>query len=44
MDGEERPLSLRGRLMLVDEEDVWSVFGYDVDTDTGETVEAEVTP
>lgn len=44
VDGAQQPLTLRGRLMLVDEEDVWSVFGYDVETDTGETVEAEVTP
>ena len=44
MDGEERPLSLRGRLMLVEEDGAWSVFGYDVRTDTGEAVEAEVSP
>ena len=44
VDGDERPLSLRGRLMLVEDDDVWSVFGYDVVTDTGEAVEAEVTP
>ena len=42
VDGEERPLSLRGRLMLVEDDGAWSVFGYDVVTDTGETVEAEV--
>ncbi len=42
VDGEERPLSLRGRLMLVEDDGAWSVFGYDVLTDTGETVEAEV--
>jgi hypothetical protein len=42
VDGTERPLSLRGRLMLVENEGVWSVFGYDVVTDTGEAVEAEV--
>jgi hypothetical protein len=29
-------------LMLAEEEGVWSVFGYDVVTDTGEAVEAEV--
>ena len=42
VDGEERPLSLRGRLMLVEDDGAWSVFGYDVVTDTGDTVEAEV--
>jgi hypothetical protein len=42
VDGEVRPFSLRGRLMLVEEDDAWSVFGYDVRTDTGDTVEAEV--
>jgi len=42
VDGEERPLSLRGRLMLVEEDGAWSVFGYDVVTDSGETVEGEV--
>ncbi len=30
--------------MLVEQDDVWSVFGYDVAPTTGETVEAEVTP
>jgi hypothetical protein len=44
VDGEERPLSLRGRLMLVEDDGAWSVFGYDVVTDTGDTVEAGVTP
>jgi hypothetical protein len=43
VDGAERPLSMRGRLMLVEDDDVWSVYGYDVATDTGETAEAEVT-
>ena len=42
VDGEELPLSLRGRLMLVEDDGAWSVFGYDVETDTGDTVEAEV--
>jgi hypothetical protein len=42
VDGEERPLSLRGRLMLVEDDGAWSVFGYDVRTDTGDLVEAEV--
>lgn len=44
VDGEERPLSLRGRLMLVEDDGAWSVFGYDVRTDTGDAVEAGVTP
>lgn len=44
VDGEERPLSLRGRLMLVEDDGAWSVFGYDVVTDTGDAVEAGVTP
>jgi hypothetical protein len=42
VDGEERPLSLRGRLMLVEDDGAWSVFGYDVVSDTGDAVEAEV--
>lgn len=42
--GDERRLGMRGRLLLVEEDDVWSVYGYDVVTDTGEAVEAEVTP
>jgi len=42
VDGEERPLSLRGRLMMVEDDGAWSMFGYDVVTDAGETVEAEV--
>jgi hypothetical protein len=44
VDGKERPLSLRGRLMLVEDDGDWSVFGYDVRTDTGDAVEAGVTP
>ncbi len=44
VDGSQRPLSMRGRLMLVEEDDAWSVFGYDVVTDTGNAVEAGVTP
>jgi hypothetical protein len=44
VDGDEQPLSLRGRLMLVEEDDAWSVFGYDVRTNTGEAVDAEVSP
>ena len=43
VDGEVRPFSLRGRLMLVKEDGAWSVFGYDVRTDSGEVVEAGVT-
>ena len=43
VDGETRPLSLQGRLMLVEEDDAWSVFGYDVVTETGDSVEAGVT-
>jgi hypothetical protein len=43
VDGEQQPLGLRGRLMLVEEDDTWSVFGYDVRTHTGEAVEAGVT-
>ena len=43
VDGEARPLGLRGRLMLVAKNDTWSVFGYDVETETGEAVEAGVT-
>ncbi len=42
VNGEERPMSLRGRLMLVEDDGAWSVFGYDVVTDTGDAVEAEV--
>ena len=41
--GEEQPLGMRGRLMLVEEDHVWSVYGYDVVTDSGAAVEAEVT-
>jgi hypothetical protein len=44
LGGDERPLGMRGRLMLMEEDDVWSVYGYDVRTDSGEAVEAEVTP
>ena len=43
VEGEVRPFSLRGRLMLVEEDGAWSVFGYDVSTDTGEAVQAGVT-
>ncbi len=42
VNGEERTMSLRGRLMLVEDDGAWSVFGYDVATDTGDTVDAEV--
>jgi hypothetical protein len=43
VDGEEQPLGLRGRLMLIEEDDIWSIYGYDVRPDTGEAVEAGVT-
>jgi len=43
VEGDQQPLSLRGRLMLVEEDDTWSVYGYDVVTDTGEAVQAGVT-
>jgi hypothetical protein len=43
VDGDEQPLGLRGRLMLIEEDDVWSIYGYDVKTDTGEAVQAGVT-
>ena len=43
VDGEEQPLGLRGRLMLIEEDDIWSIYGYDVRTDTGEAVQAGVT-
>ena len=43
VDGEEQPLGLRGRLMLVEEDGTWSIFGYDVRTDTGDAVQAGVT-
>ncbi|HEU5454489.1 MAG TPA: hypothetical protein VFU85_02265 [Nocardioides sp.] len=42
VNGEERTMSLRGRLMLVEDDGAWSVFGYDLATDTGDTVDAEV--
>jgi hypothetical protein len=40
--GETTTAALRGRLMLVNEDDAWSVFGYDVALDDGGSVEAEV--
>jgi hypothetical protein len=43
VDGEEQPFGLRGRLMLMNEDDTWSVYGYDVRNDTGEAVQAGVT-
>jgi hypothetical protein len=43
VDGEAQPLGLRGRLMLINEDDVWSVYGYDVRPETGEAVQAGVT-
>ena len=44
VDGVQRSLGMRGRLMLVNEDDAWSVFGYDVVTNTGDAVEAGGTP
>jgi hypothetical protein len=43
VDGEKQPFDLRGRLMLMNEDDTWSVYGYDVFNDTGEAVQAGVT-
>jgi hypothetical protein len=43
VDGEEQPFGLRGRLMLMNDDDTWSVYGYDVKTDSGEAVQAGVT-
>jgi hypothetical protein len=40
--GEALPLRLRGRLMLVEDEGTWSVFGYDVTTHDARPVEGEV--
>lgn len=34
-DGGTRDLSLRGRLLLVEEDGTWSIFGYDVAHDDG---------
>jgi hypothetical protein len=42
LDGEVRPVRLRGRLMLVEDEGTWSVFGYDVTTNAPGAVEGEV--
>jgi hypothetical protein len=44
VDGEEQPLGLHGRLMLIEEDGIWSIYGYDVRPDTGQAVEAGVTP
>jgi hypothetical protein len=41
-DGDTRPLSLTGRLMLEQEQGTWSVFGYDVARDGADVVESEV--
>lgn len=41
VDGEERPLTLRGRLMLVRERGAWVVCGYDVTTDDATTLPSE---
>ena len=41
-NGERTTAALRGRLMLVDENDAWSVFGYDLALDDGGFVEVGV--
>jgi hypothetical protein len=38
VEGEQRSLGVDGRLMLVEEDGVWRVFGYDVATDDGSPV------
>lgn len=43
-DGATIPFTLRGRFMMVEEDGVWSVFGYDVARDDGDTIETEVSP
>lgn len=39
-NGEVRPVRLRGRLMLVEDDGTWSVFGYDVLRDDGGMVQS----
>lgn len=34
-DGDAQPISLRGRLMLREDDDTWSIFGYDLARDDG---------
>jgi len=43
VDGEVTPLELAGRLMLVDEDGIWRVFGYDVTTGDGVHAQAGAT-
>lgn len=43
-DGTRRPLVLDGRFMLDAERGTWSIFGYDVALDDGDTVDAESAP
>lgn len=38
-DGRTRDVSLRGRFLLERDQDTWSVFGYDVALDDGDTLE-----
>ena len=40
-DGTRRPLVLDGRLMLDAQRGTWSIFGYDVTFDDGDSVDAE---
>jgi hypothetical protein len=40
-DGTRRPLALDGRFMLDAERGTWSIFGYDVTLDDGDTVDGE---
>lgn len=42
--GDTVPFTLRGRLLLEEDEGTWSVFGYDVARDDAAPVGAEVTP
>jgi hypothetical protein len=44
VDGETRPFTLTGRLMLEEDDGTWTVFGYDVARDDGSEVEALVSP
>lgn len=43
-DGTTRPLVLDGRFLLDAERGAWSIFGYDVRFDDGDTVDAESAP
>jgi hypothetical protein len=42
--GDTVPFTLKGRLLLEEDEGTWSVFGYDVARDDAAPVGAEVTP